>query len=508
MTEQHVEIEHKYDADPDFTVPDLSGLPGVASAPMPQRHLLHATYFDTEDLRLARGGITLRRRRGGKDAGWHLKMPAAEGKVEVHAPLGRAQTPPAKLAGLVAAHSRGAPLRPVATVETERTATMLLDAEGRMLAEVADDAVTGRDLRDGGTAVELAPGAPAETRAGAGDTARHWREIEVELGDAGSPDLLKAAGKRLKKAGATRSGAASKLARVLHAERDTARADAAARAGTAGEVVIAYIAARTEVLVGQDPRARQAGPDAVHQMRTSARRIRSALQNYKPLFDAERIKPVIGELKWLGEVLAEVRDLEVLRERFAGRLALLGDLAEPAWLAGVPHQERAAYRRLNKALSEPRYFALLDALDALVADPPFQGKAAGRKPAKELPGLIQKSWWRMERKYAAITGAEDGDVARHEARKAAKRARYAAELARPALGDAAKAAAKDAKRIQRVLGDHQDAVVAMERLRAAPARTPAEAFTLGVLYGAEHHEAETTRRLLESAWAAISTPEF
>jgi hypothetical protein len=103
-----VEIERKYDAAADFTVPELTVLPGVASVSAPETHHLHATYFDTEDLRLAAHGITLRRRRGGTDAGWHLKIPAGpDSKNELRAPLGRAQVVPARLAGLVAARSCG-----------------------------------------------------------------------------------------------------------------------------------------------------------------------------------------------------------------------------------------------------------------------------------------------------------------------------------------------------------------------------------------------------------------
>jgi CYTH domain len=81
-----LEIERKYDAERDFALPDLSGLPGVASVSEPRTHLLVANYFDTSDHRLAARGITLRRRRGGEDAGWHLKIPAGpDSKNELRA---------------------------------------------------------------------------------------------------------------------------------------------------------------------------------------------------------------------------------------------------------------------------------------------------------------------------------------------------------------------------------------------------------------------------------------
>ncbi|MBW8482035.1 CYTH and CHAD domain-containing protein [Actinomadura parmotrematis] len=508
MSDEHVEIERKYDADAGFAVPDLDGLPGVASVGEPERHELHASYFDTAGLRLAAAKITLRRRKGGTDAGWHLKLPAADGnRLEIHAPLGSTNRPPKRLADLVASVARGEPLRPVATLDTARTTVLLLDEAGRPLAEIADDLVTGRDLRET-SAVVFTPEDGAET--GGADGALRWREVEVEL-KGGSPDVLKAVGKRLKRAGASRSGSASKLSRVLATEADTTRADIAARAGradaTAGDAVVAYIAAYLVRLLDHDPRARQDADGAVHQMRTAARRIRSALQSYESLFDAERTGPLKDGLKWLGgDVLGETRDLEVLRERFTGRLADLGE-PEPAWTAALPRQQAAAHRKAMRALTSERYYELLDALDAFVTDPPFRKKA--RKPAADvLPGLIQKSWWRLERKHAAITGADDADIARHETRKAAKRARYAAELAEPVLGKPAKRAAKQAKRVQTVLGDYQDGVVALERLHAVRPKTSGEAFATGAVYGVEHCRAGVAKQRLADLWTGLTVPIF
>ncbi|WP_243709056.1 CYTH and CHAD domain-containing protein [Actinomadura sp. GC306] len=496
MAERHLEIEQKYDADAGFVLPELAGLPGVASAAEPEVHELHASYFDTADLRLAAHGITLRRRRGGPDAGWHLKMPAGlDSKQELRAPLGRPRAVPARLAGLVAAYTRGAELRPVATLETRRTVVRLLAADGTELAEVADDLVTGSG-----------PGAETE----------RWREIEVELKD-GPSDLLKAAGKRLRKSGAKRGRSSSKLGRLLGeavvpAEAAAARAAARSRIASAtsngkgpgvttGEVVLAYIANQVEAIAKYDPKARLEEEDAVHKMRVGVRRLRSALRSYRTVLDPERTEPLGPELRWLAAVLGEVRDLEVLRMRFA---------AAPAFVvADLEKRERAAYRRMNASLREPRYFALLDELDRLVLDPPLAG-AADRKARKELPLLVTRAWDRMAKDYASIKSADDPDVARHETRKAAKRARYAAELAVPVLGAAAKRVAKDAKRIQEVLGGYQDGVIAMEHLAAAAKRTkvPVEAFALGVLYGREQCEAEAARDRLSTTWSQTLGPSF
>ncbi|GLW66100.1 CHAD domain-containing protein [Actinomadura rubrobrunea] len=496
----HVEVEHKYDADADFGLPELSGLPGVAAVGEARSHQLHATYFDTDDLRLSARGITLRRRRGGDDAGWHLKMPVGpDSKSETRAPLGRANVVPARLANLVAAYTRGARLRPVATLETERTVLPLLDEDGALLAEIADDAVTGRVLRDG------------SEEDGSEENTASWREIEVELG-AGGPDLLKAAGKRLRKAGARRSASSSKLGRLLDGAPQRAASSQAATGpnASAGEAVQAYLADQVAALLKYDPKARLAEEDAVHKMRVAVRRIRSALQSCRPLLARERTDPLRPELKWLADVLGEVRDLEVLRMRFTARLDGLGTGdAGREWLDELVRKEKSAYRRLNAALKQPRYFALLDALEALVADPPLTDRAA-RRADKELPRIVVRAWRRMERAHAAIAAAEDADEARHETRKAAKRARYAAELAAPVLGAAATRTARDAKSVQEAFGAYQDGVIATAHLReiAARLRTPEEAFTVGAVYGAERCDAQRALAGLERAWERIRKPSF
>jgi inorganic triphosphatase YgiF len=194
----HLETERKYDAGPDVTMPDLSAVPGVASVTEPELYQLSATYFDTDDFRLMAHPVTLRRRTGGSDEGWHLKLPVRPGtRRELHVPLTEGtDTVPPRLAAIVADITEGQPLRPVARLETARTVRRLIGPGGDVLAEVADDAVTGHRL------------------ARAGESPLRWREIEVEI-VSGPPGLLDAVGKLLQEAGARPSPSASKLGRVL-----------------------------------------------------------------------------------------------------------------------------------------------------------------------------------------------------------------------------------------------------------------------------------------------------
>jgi inorganic triphosphatase YgiF len=192
-----LETEQKYDAGPDFELPDLSGLPGY-TVTEPETFHMTAIYFDTEDHRLLANKVTLRRRTGGEDDAWHLKLPVRPGtRRERHLPLSAGtDTVPDEMQDLVAEFSGGQPLRPIAQLNTDRTIRRLVGPDGQARAEVADDHVTGRRLdRDGRDPLV-------------------WHEVEVEL-MSGKPDVLAAAGKLLRAAGARPSASASKLGRVM-----------------------------------------------------------------------------------------------------------------------------------------------------------------------------------------------------------------------------------------------------------------------------------------------------
>ena len=200
--QDQIETERKYDVDAGFVLPDLAGSGGAVSMSQPDVQQLAATYYDTDDLRLIGAHITLRRRTGGDDAGWHIKLPVGgDTRREVHFPLGPpGRTVPGEIAAEVARWSGGAPLRPVARLETRRTVRRLLGKAGEVLAEVADDQVAGS---------RPDPADPERWR-----PQDAWREVEVEL-KGGTPDLLDAAAAGLAAAGARPSRSASKLARVL-----------------------------------------------------------------------------------------------------------------------------------------------------------------------------------------------------------------------------------------------------------------------------------------------------
>ncbi|NNJ05779.1 CYTH and CHAD domain-containing protein [Streptomyces sp. PKU-MA01144] len=579
MAETKREIERKYEATPDTQIPDLTGAAGIADVVAKGVAGLDADYYDTPGLRLAADGITLRRRTGGTDEGWHLKFPVATGiREEIHAPL--ADTVPRPLAGLVRSRTRATPLTAVVRLRSDREVHHLVDERGRLLAELSRDTVH---------AERLAPG----------DGTAEWTEIEVELADGADPALLDRVEKRLRKAGITPASSPSKLARALaetapgpaastaaaapvapvaaaapaaaaaaarKAAAATGRAtsavedrtpsapapadeqgssrhaDAFAPAGSvrapkapeaaksvrprgarlkpthAGEHVLAYLREQRDALVALDPAVRRDLPDAVHQMRVATRRMRSAFKTFRKIIDPKATAPVGEELKWLAGELGAARDQEVMSERLRARLDALprrlqlGPVRGRLRIWATAHRADAR-RRSVAVLDTGRYLALLDTLDALLDEPPLL-PAATAKPAVALPKAVLKDYDRLAGRVEHALGlpaGHDRDTAMHDARKAAKRARYAAEAVTPALGKPAKKLAKRMKAVQTVLGDHQDSVVARETLRdlAVQAHAAGEsAFTWGLLFGSEQATAADRERELPAVWADASRPEF
>jgi CHAD domain-containing protein len=281
------------------------------------------------------------------------------------------------------------------------------------------------------------------------------------------------------------------------------------RRSHSGDVVLAYIDAQAARLRALDPAVRRDEPDAVHQMRVTTRRLRAALQAF-PTVVSEPTARLRGELRWLGQVLGDARDAEVLEQYFEQELA-----TTPVELVIGPAQARvtayfapahaAGREAVLEALDSPRYWGILDDLDRLLEDP--LGTAAATAPAAEiLPQAVvhayRRAKHRMQRARRAPAGATR-DVALHDARKAAKRARYAAEAVEPVFGKKAKRFAKRMKAVQSVLGDHQDAVTARRVAReiGVHAHLAGEnAFSFGLLNERAHRDALEYQRQARKVW--------
>ncbi|MEV1064224.1 CYTH and CHAD domain-containing protein [Streptomyces sp. NPDC050263] len=507
MAETKREIERKYESD-ESGLPDLTGVAGVASVLDKGVAELDAIYYDTSDLRLAAASITLRRRTGGSDAGWHLKLPVEAGvRDEIRAPL--SDDVPEELAGLVRSRVREGQLVPVVRLRSSRDIRDLVDAEGRLLAEASVDAVRADRLFGG-------------------EGSAQWTEIEVELADGGDPALLDKVEKRLRRAGVRPSKSTSKLARALTETASKKQRKKAKEAGkgagpgegafggepvTAGDHVLAYARAQRDAIVELDPAVRQEAEESVHDMRVATRRLRSALRSFGKVLDRTVTAPIGDELKWLAGELGVGRDHEVLGERIRAGLdevphTLVSGPVRERWQTWDRAGHRGSRKRLLGVLDSPRYLTLLDTLDTLVADPPLLEAAAG-KPSKVLAKAVRKDFGKVSELIGQALEQPSGharDEALHEARKKAKRTRYAAETATPAIGGPAKTLTRSMKSLQSLLGEHQDSVMARQTLRelSAVAHAAGEsAFTYGLLYGREERRAELAEGALPKAWETI-----
>jgi len=496
--ETHREVEHKYDASGSDVLPTWTDLDMVGTVDPPVELDLKATYFDTADLSLARADITLRRRSGGEDDGWHLKLPVRPGdrrelRVPFSADLGDGSVPH-ELAELVQGRLRGRACAPIATLGTHRTLYRLRDRAGELVAEVCDDRVTAHVHEQDGSV-----------------STQHWREWEVEGAEvprAFASELEKA----LIRASARPASRSSKLARAL-GSRLPHHPDLVEREptedGPAAVVLLAHIRAQVDELLARDPQVRTDQPDAVHKMRVATRRLRSALATFKSMLASDVASSLRDELKWLGRALGEARDSEVLRDRLAGLAAdepsELGSVAVARDLADRMqrrYDEGLAHARL--VLSSPRYFRLLDALDALAQAPPWTERAA-RPADKILRKLADREWKRLAARAKAAEHRDsvtDREVLLHEVRKSAKRLRYACEAVASVLGSSATELAEAAENLQETLGEHQDSVVSQQVLRDLARNTTLageDALIYGRLHLREENHAEQARARYASA---------
>jgi CHAD domain-containing protein len=467
--EATLERELKLRPRPGFRWPRLPG------APL-RRRVLTSTYHDTADHRLLRAGIALRHRAGeARDPGcWQLKLPAAEGRLEVEVPATGSRRPPAQILALLAAHLRRSKLVRVATLRTERAGRRVRE-DGAVVAEVVLDRVA---VLDGDRVV------------------RRFRELEIELQPDADPEALERIAVRLREAGAEDTDGRSKLHRALGLDPTS---PAEPRSDDPREVVTAMLARQRATLLAHDPGVRLGrDPESLHQLRVATRRLRAYLRAARPLLAGRRPESLRAELAWLGRGLGPVRDLDVLIADLGAQARTL-EPEERAALAPLPAAlaaERDAQREPHlETLGSRRYLALLRRLEA-----PLRFRATD----VTLPALAGGAFDKL-RAAADELPESPSDEALHRLRILVKRARYAAELAESVAGKRATRFLDRARKLQELLGDHQDARVAAARLRAAvdSASPPAFALAVGRLVERQQARRLAARAGLTHAWAKL-----
>jgi CHAD domain-containing protein len=444
------ELELKFSLPASFSLTSFDPEPaGVSSVKELPELLLRATYYDTDDLRLARSGITLRYRSGeGARSGWTLKLPSEDSHMLSREEIflsGTSGRVPESASDLVTAFSRHAPLIPVATLRTKRRRWSLLDSNSEPLAELDDDEVS---ILEGRRIVA------------------RFRELEVEAVSVGRDDL-KRIGVALRQAGAMSAEPIPKAVRALGA-RATASDDIPepsdlAPGAPASDAVKWSISQGLRRIVANDPRTRLQDVEGVHQMRVGARRLRSDLRTFGSLVDAEWRTILTEELKWLADALGAVRDIDVLTARLRSDALAAGIELDGLW-SELEERRLQALDALDQMLLSDRYKSLIDLGIECAGQPKFT-RQAERECRVVLPPLAAAAWERFARRARGLKRS-DPDEAWHSVRIEAKRARYAAEAVAPFLAGSVRAMAERfgglAERAQTSLGVHQDAVVAAD----------------------------------------------
>lgn len=504
MTEEANEVELKLAIDGAFSLPDLTEDGAVAEVRQDESQDLWATYWDTADLRLARHGVTLRRRTGEPGGPrWTLKLPlptdeppGADGngilarrEIEMK---GAADRVPARAADLVTAYARTAPLGEIAQLRTRRRIWSLLDAEGRPVAVLDDDEVSVMEH---------------------GRRISRFRELELESHGLDDEHLQRIAG-LLRSAGAVDAEPIPKVVRAL-GPAATAPADAVSpETGPdhpAGAAVRAALTEAVERIVHHDAGMRMEDVESLHQARVGLRRLRSHLRVFAPLLDARWADALGDELRGLARQLGEVRDLDVLIDRLGTIAADLRPVVDPL-LDDLARRRDASRAALLERLRDERYAALLERLVAAAAAPRLL-RAATRPAGSTLPPLFGAAWKRLAKRGDRMTAVWT-DAEFHDLRIRAKRARYAADAIGPSLDsarrDGADAIRKRLAALQTLLGELQDAVTSREEILAAAARHPENGpFNLaaGITLEREAQRANAARQAVPDAWRELRRPK-
>ena len=486
------ELELKFSAPADFAAGALALQAGIDNvAELPSLDLV-AVYYDTDDLRLARAGVTLRYRTGDDNGdGWTVKLPSEDTSAlrEEVAYAKDKDSVPEEARRLVTVFARGAELLKVAKLRTRRRRWSLRETDGRELAELVDDRVSVFDGRR---------------------VTQRFRELELEARTTDRAGL-KAIEAALGQMGFAQSSQVPKAVRALGPRAaepsDIPGPISVSPRSPVADAVAAGIASAVRRLMVHDPHARLHDAEGIHQMRVSARRLRGYMRTFSSLVEPPWADEIVKELRWLARALGVVRDFDVL----------LGTLSDAAYVGAaiapmldvLRERQSAARRSLDKVLASDRYVALLERLIE-AAKAPSLTVAASESCRTALPRLVGETWPPLENAVQDLNQAPT-DEAYHQARIQAKRARYAAEAAAPCLGrrlggDAIRFA-QHAEEVQNVLGVRQDSVVLREALlEEAARRTDDGRFNLaaGRLIGRQDQSIEASDERFREVWRAMN----
>jgi CHAD domain-containing protein len=491
------EREAKLLAGKSFKMPHFGHLPDGAVAVASPVTKLDAFYYDTADLELARWGITLRHRVGGREAPWTLKLPGgAVGQVLTRAELsfdGSSEKIPNEARDLVRGFTRDKPLKIVAHLQTARVPLSVRDANGNKMLEIVDDTVTV--LHD------------------QAHSQFHEIEIETTTGSGSDRAALESAVSTLLAAGCRAARPLPKLVRALGPraqEPPSVCVTKIDRHASLADLIRHLTASSAVQLLTHDPDVRLArDSEAVHQYRVATRRLRSDLRTFARFLDDNATRQLREELRWLGGAVGPVRDLDVLGARFATGVLQLAEVDQRTAAdlqVKLATSRRESQDALLETLRSPRYDRTIEALIDYAAQPPIaahEDRDANRPAIRVARGLVRHRWRQLD---AAVTHAQGyaTDEEFHRIRILAKRCRYAAEAVAPVVGRPASEFSARVEGIQALLGDYHDTVVAEAWLRDAAVELVDARVAIGGLIEIERQQRDRLRTAWPTVWRHAS----
>jgi CHAD domain-containing protein len=419
-----------------FHIPRRFRLPSDIGKPFPPRVFTY-TYFDTEHHRLGRLGLTLRKRVENSDAIWQLHIPIGAGRLELEIPSGSRTIPP-EFQDLLLAFFRKQPAVQLGKLRTKRTVSHI-QTDHVVIAEVIQNSIAliqGKKI------------------------AHRFEELEVDRRDDTDRQLQSLCNMLVEAGAQEKTLQQPQIFQALHLPYplDWKENDSSA-------LPTRHIQDRLHAqffhILRHDPGTRLGrDSEALHQMRVGTRRFRAILRTARSLFVSEWIDPVRQEMKWLASLLGEVRDWDVLLENLRKNAQDFSQNEQQAFHSVLLHfenQRSIARARLLEGLRSDRYLALLNQLESSFGHLPF------RQTPLTLPDLARKAFHKL-RDFVHASSGLFPKLELHRTRILLKRARYSCELAEPVLEKGAKRFLQQAKSLQDILGQHQDAVVAEQRL--------------------------------------------
>jgi CHAD domain-containing protein len=473
-------------------VPSLTPLPTVS---------LVDTYLDTSDWRLHRAGYSLRVREqngdGGeaeatlKSLGGNRDGPRVRREITESIPkadpaaLERRRGPVSERIRSLAARGH---LHPLLEVRTTR----------RRLAVMVEDSKVGELTLDRTTI-------PVEGE----DVPVVLQRVEIESAGAETDERLDALAGSLRDTFGLVPAVRSKfesglLARGLAPpEPPDLGPTRVTPALTTGELAFASLRVQLAEVLAHEPGARLGeDPEEVHDMRVATRRMRAGIALFQSALPA-RARWLRKELGWIARSLGAVRDLDVQIEQ----LTEWTDAAEGTdrkalepLVRILDKRRRQARRKLIRDLDSRRYARLVQRGTELLRNGPLSRSTAARMPIVSVAqSLLSKPYKRVRKEGDAIQASSE-PAAFHSLRIRCKRLRYALEFLSPLAPKESRAFVKRLVDVQDVLGEHQDAQVAMAHIRElvsddGPSLEPRTVFALGrVVERYDHRAAELRDR--------------